>query len=234
MNFNDQVLLCFDSSTPAGSVALVQAGKVVAEHILNTKKRSHSEYLMGFVDKLLEEADVGLSTVTALVVVVGPGSFTGLRVGLATVQGIAQALSLPIYPVSSLQAVAYANGPSDLPVVALIDARKQEVYAANYLWANGVPELQGSEQVVAPSIFLGKIEKRCYFVGNGATLYSGLICETLRDFALLGTAVNDVPRASAAGMLVVALAENAFSVKAQSLQPSYVRLSDAELQQQKK
>lgn len=233
MDLNDQLLLCFDSSTPAGSVALVQAGDVVAEHILNVKKRSHSDYLMRFVDELLEEANIEMSAIAALVVVVGPGSFTGLRVGLATVQGIAQALSLPIYPVSSLQAVAYANGPSDLPVVALIDARKQEVYAANYLWVNGVPQLQGCEQVVAPAMLLQLIQQRCYFVGNGATLYRELICETLPDFALLATTVNDVPRASAAGLLVVALGEEASSVEAQELRPCYVRLSDAELQQQK-
>lgn len=233
MDHTHQFLLCFDSSTPAGSVALVQAGEVIAEHVLNVKKRSHSDYLMRFVDELLEGVGLELSAVTALVVVVGPGSFTGLRVGLATVQGIAQALSLPIYPVSSLHTVAYANGPSDLPVVAMIDARKQEVYSAKYLWMNDVPERQGCEQVIAPAALLSTVTQRSFFVGNGATLYRDYIRETVPEFSLLSTAVNNIPRASAAGLLVLALGERVSPVEAKALQPCYVRLSDAELQQQK-
>lgn len=234
MDKTQQLFLCFDTSTPAGSVALVREGAVIAEHLLQVKKRSHSDYLMRYVHELLEEVDVSLSDLCGLVVVVGPGSFTGLRVGLATVQGIAQALSLPIYPVSSLQVTAYANGPSDLPVVALIDARKQEVYAACYEWSEGIPLLQGFEQVVSPGELLRSIQQRSYFVGNGATLYRSLIREKMSNLALLSTAVNDVPRASAAGLLVTEMGDSAQSVEARSLQPSYVRLSDAELQKQEK
>lgn len=232
MNRTQQLFLCFDSSTPAGSVALVRDGLVVAEYLLQVKKRSHSDYLMTYVKEILEQTDVSLSDLDGLVVVNGPGSFTGLRVGLATVQGISQALSLPIYPVSSLQVIVYANGPSDLPVVAMIDARKQEVYAACYGWAEGVPVLQGGEQVVSPRELLQSIRRRSYFVGNGATLYRSLIGKMKSNQALLSTAVNDVPRASAAGMLVAAMGDNALSVKARFLLPSYVRLSDAELQKQ--
>lgn len=233
MDSTQQLFLCFDSSTPAGSVALVREGSIIAEHLIQVQKRSHSDYLMRYVHELLEEVDVSLSDLSGLVVVSGPGSFTGLRVGLATVQGLAQALLLPIYPVSSLQVIAYANGPSDLPVVALIDARKQEVYAACYEWSDSIPVLQGLEQVITPKELLLSIQKRSYFVGNGATLYQSLIAEVMLDQALLSTAVNDVPRASAAGLLVTAMGGNALSVEARSLQPSYVRLSDAELQKQK-
>jgi tRNA threonylcarbamoyladenosine biosynthesis protein TsaB len=232
MDTTQQLFLCFDSSTPAGSVALVRDGLVVVEYLLQVKKRSHSDYLMTYVHEILEQADVSLSDLSGLVVVSGPGSFTGLRVGLATVQGIAQALALPIYPVSSLQVIAYANGPSDLPVVAMIDARKQEVYAACYEWSEGVPELQGGEQVVSPQELLLSIQRRSYFVGNGATLYRSLIGEMKSNQALLSTAVNDVPRASAAGLLVAAMGVSALAVEARSLQPSYVRLSDAEMQKQ--
>lgn len=224
-----QLFLCFDSSTPAGSVALVVDGTVVAERLLHVKKRSHSDYLMKYAHEILEEVEVSLSELTGLVVVNGPGSFTGLRVGLATVQGLSQALSLPIYPVSSLQVIAYANGASDLPVIALIDARKQEVYAACYLWTEGIPVLQGAEQVVAPQRLLQSIQRRSYFVGNGATLYRSLIEELDSNQPLLSAAVNDVPRASAAGLLVVAMGVKASMVAARSLLPRYVRLSDAEL-----
>lgn len=234
MDTTQKLFLCFDSSTPAGSVALVGEGRIICEHLIHVKNRSHSDYLMEYVHELLAESGISLSDLDGLVVVSGPGSFTGLRVGLATVQGLAQALCLPIYPVSSLQVVAYANGPSELPVMTLIDARKQEVYAASYLWIGGLPQLQGQEQVVAPKELLASIQQRTYFVGNGATLYQDLICEMMTCRALMSTAINDVPRASAAGLLVAAQGDDAEVVDARSLRPSYVRLSDAELQRQGK
>lgn len=226
------LILCFDSSTPAGSVALVSGSTVLAEVVLQVKQRSHSDYLMRYVHLILEETCVVLADIDALAVVVGPGSFTGLRVGIATVQGLAQALSLPIYPVSSLQTVAFANGSSDLPVLALIDARKQEVYAANYEWCDGIPTLQGCEQVIAPRLLLEQVTTRTYLIGNGATLYQDLIRELVPQHALLATGINDVSRASAAGLLVVALGGDASVVDPFAIRPVYVRLSDAELHKQ--
>lgn len=228
----EPLILCFDSSTPAGSVALVSGSTVLSEIVLQVKQCSHSDYLIRYVHLLLEETGVVLADLDGLAVVVGPGSFTGLRVGIATVQGLAQAQSLPIYPVSSLQTVAFANGPSDLPVLALLDARKQEVYAAYYKWCGCVPVLQGFEQVIAPRLLLEQVATRTYFVGNGATLYQDLIRELLPQQALVANCVNDVPRAAAAGLLVVALGDNATVVNSFAIRPVYVRLSDAELHKQ--
>ncbi|MEA3465589.1 MAG: tRNA (adenosine(37)-N6)-threonylcarbamoyltransferase complex dimerization subunit type 1 TsaB [Thermodesulfobacteriota bacterium] len=226
----EPLILCFDSSTPAGSVALVSGSTVLAEILLQVKQSSHSDYLMRYVHLLLEETGVSFADIDALSVVVGPGSFTGLRVGIATVQGLAQVLSLPIYAVSSLQTIAFANGPSDLPVLSLIDARKKEVYAANYMWHGSVPVLQGHEQVIAPRLLLEQVTTRTFFVGNGVTLYQDLIRELLPQHSLLANSVNHVPRASAAGLLAVAMGNDVAVVNSFAIRPVYVRLSDAELQ----
>lgn len=225
-----ELLLCIDSSTPTGSVALISGNNVLMEISINVHKLSHSDYLLRYVQFALAESGLNMADVSALVVVAGPGSFTGLRVGLATVQGLAQAQGVPIYPVSALQTVAFANGVTELPVQVLIDARKQEVYSACYIWNERVPLLQGCEQVLAPEKLLAKITSRSLFVGNGALLYSEVIKRQLPSLSLLSHGLNSVPRASAAGLLVNALGSTAEKVNAFELRPVYVRPSDAELQ----
>lgn len=225
-----ELLLCVDSSTPTGSVALVAGNTVIMEITINVHKLSHSDYLLRYVAFVLSESGLDISDVSALVVVAGPGSFTGLRVGLATVQGLAQARGLPIHPVSALQTVAFANGVTELPVQVLIDARKQEVYSASYIWSEGVPVLQGYEQVLTPEKLLTQISSRSLFVGNGALLYHEILNKQLPALALLSHGLNSVPRASAAGLLVNALGVMAKTVNFFELRPVYVRPSDAELQ----
>jgi tRNA threonylcarbamoyladenosine biosynthesis protein TsaB len=227
------LLLCFDSSTIVGSVALVSGPTIIAQVMLQSSQRSHSDYLLRYAQLILDESGYALADIDGLVVVAGPGSFTGLRVGLATVQGLAQALQLPIYPVSSLQTVAFANGCIKMPVQVLIDARKHEVYTACYQWIDSVPCLQGTEQVVAPQILLAQIKKRTLFVGNGVGLYRDLVVTTLPDLALISGDVNQFPSAGNAGLLTVALGTNASVVNEFELRPAYVRKSDAELQKQK-
>ncbi|MDY0190452.1 MAG: tRNA (adenosine(37)-N6)-threonylcarbamoyltransferase complex dimerization subunit type 1 TsaB [Desulfuromonas sp.] len=226
----NELLLCVDSSTPTGSVAVVSGTSMLMEVSINVPQRSHSDYLLRYVQFILSETGLDIQDIGALAVVVGPGSFTGLRVGLATVQGLAQANDLPIYPVSALQTVAFANGVTDLPVQVLIDARKHEVYSACYRWEAGVPVLQGAEQVMSPRALLAKISCRSLFVGNGALLYRELLEEQLPALGLLSHGVNAVARASAAGLLVHALGAKAKVVNCFELRPVYVRLSDAELQ----
>lgn len=225
-----ELFLCLDSSTTTGSVALISGTTVLMEISINVPRRSHSDYLLRYVQFVLAESALHMDDVTALVVVVGPGSFTGLRVGLATVQGLAQAHDLPVYPVSALQTVAYANGVTDLPVQVLIDARKQEVYSARYVWQDGIPLLQGDEQVLSPSQLCTQITTRCLLVGNGAMLYRESIENHLTDLGVFSHNLHAVPRASAAGLFVNAQGTQAKVVNFFELRPVYVRPSDAEMQ----
>lgn len=223
-------ILCLDSSTPAGSVALVSGQQVLAEVTLNVKHRCHSDYLLRYIQFVLAQTGLNLGDLHGLAVVVGPGSFTGLRVGIATVQGLAQALNLPVYPLSSLQVVAFANGPVTLPVQVLIDARKHEVYTARYLWQQGVPLLKGSEQVVAPHLLAAMIETPTLLVGNGAFLYREMLLAACPETAILGNVLHSLPSAAAAGILVDCLPQRTMIADVFNLLPVYIRPSDAELQ----
>ena len=131
-----RLMLALDTASPTGSVALVQGECLLGESLLNLKT-THSERLLGVVDRLLEGLGCTLDQLDALAVVRGPGSFTGLRVGMATAKGLALALELPLVGISSLAALA-ANAPfARMPVCALLDARKDEVYAGLYSCAAG-------------------------------------------------------------------------------------------------
>jgi tRNA threonylcarbamoyladenosine biosynthesis protein TsaB len=123
------LVLAVDTSTAIGSVALVDAGEVRAELAARVSAK-HGETLLPNVARVLEEAGVRIEDVALLAVGLGPGSFTGLRVGLATMKGLALAWGTPLVGVSSLRVLARGAAPGARVVVSLLDAHKQEVFAA--------------------------------------------------------------------------------------------------------
>src|SRR5262245_28797949 len=124
-------LLALESATLAGGAALLDGDVIVGEHRSNIAL-THSERLMVAVDRLLQDCGWSMSDLDGLAVSVGPGSFTGLRVGIATVKGLALAMSLPVAPVPTLDALASALPFADVPVCPVLDARKGEVYLSCY------------------------------------------------------------------------------------------------------
>src|SRR5262245_30280350 len=126
-------ILALETSTLAGGVALLEDGRVVGQ-TLRDVALTHSERLMAMVHRLLEDCRASLAQLGGLAVSIGPGSFTGLRVGAATAKGLALALDLPVAPVPTLDALA-ANLPfAAAPVCPVLDARKGEVYLSRYEW----------------------------------------------------------------------------------------------------
>src|SRR3989442_166155 len=126
-------LLAVETSTLAGGAAVLDGELVVGEYALDVS-RPHSERLMGAIDRLLTDAGWTVRDLEGLAVSVGPGSFTGLRIGLSTVKGLALALSIPIVAVPTLDAMAALLPFAALPVCPVLDARKREVYASLYRW----------------------------------------------------------------------------------------------------
>jgi len=142
-------LLAVETSTLAGGVALLDGERLVAEYLLDVGI-AHSERLMAAVDRVLSDARWTMRDLAGLAVAVGPGSFTGLRIAVSTVKGLALALGLPIAAVPTLDAMAAAVPWASLPVVAVLDARKGEVYAARYHWEDGAMRRDWEYAALAP------------------------------------------------------------------------------------
>jgi len=136
----ERVMLAIDTSHPRGSVAVTLGDEVLCE-ILFDASDTHSATLMPAVDHCLRNAKVEAKEINLIVVVIGPGSFTGLRIGLATAKAFAAALDADVVPVTSLEVLAAAFPYSDRYILPLIDARRGEVYGGCYSTVSGFPEV---------------------------------------------------------------------------------------------
>ncbi|MDZ4185821.1 MAG: tRNA (adenosine(37)-N6)-threonylcarbamoyltransferase complex dimerization subunit type 1 TsaB, partial [Desulfuromonadales bacterium] len=176
------MILILDTATTAGSVALCRGERLLAEIVVDSPL-NHSDQLLQQVERILTEQQCSLAEISAFAVIDGPGSFTGLRVGVAAAKGLARACQRPLYGLSSLQLLAAALPFATLPVCALIDARKKEVYAATFSTVTGSPVLLGQPGVLPPQRFLAEMTAPALFVGSGAVLYRQLIVERFGPLA---------------------------------------------------
>lgn len=221
------VILSLDTTTRTGSCALLRDDRLLREHP-GDPSRDLAERLPGDLAALLEGEGFALSAIDAFAVATGPGSFTGLRVGIATMQGLAMAAARPLIGVSAFDALAaltkgqHVAGSS---VATWIDAWRGEVFAALY-GEGGEPD---APVVAHPDTLLDRLEgKPVLFTGDGAALYEERIRARLRDAARLTT-----PVAPLLAGAVARLARDAYTAGQRPLphaiRPIYVRRSDAEL-----
>ena len=222
------ILLTIQTASPAGSIALTAGDRLLAELNLDVRK-TPTEWLLQSIEELLGKADIKQTDLDGIAVVRGPGSFTGLRVGLATAKGLSLATGCPLLGVSSLQCVAMQLPFAGLPVCVMLDARKQEVYTATYRWEGAAPHPVSQETVIGPEQLLAEISAETLFAGNGAQLYRTLIVRQLGDRARFAPAFVSLPRAAGAAALAVHEWAAGRAVTADELMPNYLRPSEAEL-----
>lgn len=213
-------LLAIDTSTENCSVALVHDGKLTTRDI--ESPREHSQKLLPFVEEVLDSAGVSLAELDGLVVGAGPGSFTGVRIGVSMAQGLAFSADLPVYPVCSLQALAQqAIRKNDVAgVVACIDARMGEVYYAWYANENGVAVAHSEPAVAKPDTNLidtGRL-KGWGTAGTGWDGYADILDE---NHELKHSNNSRLPLAE--DMLTVVNGAGVDPVQAELLEPLYVR-----------
>jgi tRNA threonylcarbamoyladenosine biosynthesis protein TsaB len=223
-----KTILAIDSATTAGSVALCRGETLCGEVLLNVRA-THSERLMVTVQQLFADTGITLNEVDAFAVVHGPGSFTGVRVGMATAKGLAMATGRPVVGVSSLQTLAMNVVESSSPVCALLDARKKEVYAGLYRVRGHWPKALGVERVLSPASLLREIDGPCLFIGEGAMVYRTLIEDHLGSAARFVPWPLNLPRASQAAALAALQMQQGQVQSPHTLNPAYIRASEAEI-----
>ena len=223
-------LLTVDSSSSVCSVALSLDDQPIAEQVLNLAGPQSSR-LSDLIDRVLQSVQWQLDELDGFGVSLGPGAFTSLRVGLATVKGLALATGKPVTPFSSLALLAAQLPWTDLPVCPLFDARKGEVYAGLYRCVPTPVALQ-PDSVTSPEKFLATLTGPVLFLGDGAERYRPLIQDALGDRARFAPAWANIPRAAAAAAMTFANIAHGLGVTPAALVPTYLRKSEAEVARQ--
>ncbi len=226
-------ILAVDTSTQTCSVALIDDDALIAETTTGLRQ-THARHLMGLIEHLLAEAGMPIDAVDGLAVVQGPGSFTGLRIGISSVKGLSAAMGKPAVGVSSLEALAWQCLSYNDCIYPMIDARKAEVYASGYLATQGCLRPLAAEQVITPDKMLTTCKTPCLFVGSGALLYRDLIMDRLGNNAHFAPALQHHVRASTVAHLAWQRFKRGDFAENGQLVPDYVRRSDAEINLQQK
>ena len=184
------LILGLDTTTLACSAALLDGETLLAEYTLNIRK-THSERLMPLLHALLQESQVEREQLEAIAVAAGPGSFTGIRIGVATARALAQGLNIPVTGVSTIRALAEAVAAPGALICPLLDARRSEVYTALYRREPFPP--RGLEMLLAPAALeigaltekLKRYNEPVIFTGEGAPAYSEHLVLELGEKAVL-------------------------------------------------
>ncbi len=222
-------VLAVETSTMLGGVAVVDRKMgLVAEMRLNVKT-THSERLMTAIDNVLRQSELDLGDIDAFAVAIGPGSFTGLRIGLSTVKGLSYATGKKIVTVPTLEAFAWNFPYCPYPVCLMLDARKAEVYAAVFKWEEGGFRRLVPEMSIRPDDLLGSLEGVVLFAGEGVSLYGTKIAEIMKERALIASPQTMVPSPANVAMLGLDKAERGEYADASDQAPYYIRKSEAEV-----
>lgn len=222
------MILGLDTSTEILGLALLREGRVVSSLSLAIG-RSHSEKLPGTLDRFLSEAGVLVSELSGLAVSIGPGSFTGLRVGLSLAKGMAFTLGLPLVGVPTLKALAWRCRPSSHPIGAMLDARKGEVFYARYEEMGGGLERRSPDRALSPEALVNEIREPTLFVGSGVRVYGDFLKNRLGSLAIYASPNPESPDPADLAYLGWQRLRQGERDDLEGLEPVYIRASDAEL-----
>ncbi len=221
------IVLAVDTASKSSSVAILDGQSLVAETTL-VRSETHSRHLMDMIDGVMRLAAIRPAQMDFFSVTVGPGSFTGLRIGISAIKGLAVACAKPVVGISTLDALAEPFSNGNGIICPMLDARRGEVYFSRYRVQGGRLNKEIDEQALPPSAVLAGIHDPCLFIGDGAQAYRREIIAALGDRAAFGTSDQNTVRAAVVGLLAIRRFEQDSVSDPARLIPSYIRKSDAE------
>lgn len=227
-------ILAVDSSGLVASVAVVEEDILLAEYTMNYKK-THSQTLLPMLNEVKQMIDLDLNSVDAIAVASGPGSFTGLRIGSATVKGLGLALDKPIVEVPTLEGLAYNLCGTTHLVCPMMDARRNQVYTGIYafeaegtVWRMKTIKEQCAVDVSEILDVCNELGQPVVFLGDGVPVYKEQIAEICKIPYSFAPAGMNRQRAASVGTLGVIYAKQGKLVTAAAHEPEYLRKSQAE------
>jgi len=225
------IILSVDGATPVAGVAIVKDGILLAEEMLNVGN-THSVQLMPMVVEILEKCNLTMQDIDAVVTSKGPGSFTGLRIGMATAKGLVQGSGCKLVAIPTLDVLAANLWGAAGWICPIMNAKKNEVYTALYRFSEGKLCLHGEYRAMGPKELADELKENCeniWFIGDGVSVYQDLFTEILGAKANFSPLSHCLSRAGVLAMLghekaLVGEFEDLFT-----LVPLYVRKSEAEV-----
>ncbi len=223
------ITLAIDTATKTASVAMLRDATLLVEYFFNLDV-NHSETVLPAVHQGLTLAGIGIDGVDLFALSLGPGSFTGLRIGASTVKGLAMATGKAVVGVSTLEALAYNTFGYPGLVCPMLDARKGEIYAGLYRQnTEGFLDLVREDQVTTPEAFLSGIDGQILFLGDGLAVSGDFIRQRFGERAHFAAANLQAVRASSVALLGRWRHERGERLDVVSFFPRYLRRSEAEV-----
>jgi tRNA threonylcarbamoyladenosine biosynthesis protein TsaB len=219
------LVLAIDTATQAGGAALAANGKLIGEVMLSSNA-THSRRLLGVVEFLLQGAGRGKQDLDGIAVTMGPGYFTGLRIGLATAQGLSLGLDVPVAAVSTLRLLAASMPRPGMTIWAVLDARRGLVYAAPFKWERGELVRLAEDAAMSPQRLNNEIQESALLVGDGARAYADELASPERELAPEWAAL---PRPGLLALLGQERIASGQGLRPEEVRPRYCRPSDAEI-----
>ena len=222
-------VLALDTSTMMATCAVLDENRVLGEYSLN-QDMTHSEKLVPMIREVLYSLNLKVEDIDLYGAAIGPGSFTGLRIGIATIKGFAHLFEKPVVGVSTLEGLAY-NLPCSEIVVPMIDARRDRVYTGIYSW-----EKKNIKTIMNPTVLdinellniLDNSYEEIVVNGDGSLLHRDIINETLKEKVIFSTIGQDICRAVSIGELAIKKYREGNIDNYYSLIPDYLRESQAQ------
>lgn len=228
-------ILALDTSTHMASCTVMDKDKVLGEYSLN-QDFSHSEKLVPMIEEIFNNLDFGIKDIDLFGVALGPGSFTGLRIGVATIKAFAHLFNKPVVGVSTIEALAF-NLPFNEIVVPMIDARRDRVYTGIYSWVGSELKTLMEADALEMDTLLEKLDSEYENIvanGNGALLHRDRIKKRLKDKVRFAPIGDNSCRSTSVAELALIKYNQGKRDDHYTLAPDYLRKSQAERQLEKK
>jgi tRNA threonylcarbamoyladenosine biosynthesis protein TsaB len=227
-------ILGIDTSSSCGSIGLIYGDSVIAEYVLDIPT-THSERLLNSIEYVLEQAACSIGTLDGWAISLGPGSFTGLRIGVSTIKGLAFATEKPVAGVPTLDSLAFNISPTPYLICPMLDARKGEVYASFYRFDGAdTPVRISPYQAINPEDLVKKIEEKTIFLGNGVTTYGNYLRNALPTLAAFVPAPLNLSYGSTVAKLGLERIQRNEVLNLSAFTPIYIRASEAEIRWKEK
>lgn len=223
------LILGIDTSTNVGTVAIYSDTKGTLGEISVNINKTHSENIMVMIDELFKLTNTTINDIDKIAVSIGPGSFTGIRIGVAVAKGLASATNCKIVGVNELDIIAGNSTSNECEICSIIDARKERGYYCTFKYENGILKQLEDYKVGELREFLEtRKEIRTVYLGDGAINYKNLISNIVGENGLFSPKSLNLPRASVVAELGINNEDNLYT-----MEPIYLSKSQAEREKEK-